>query len=453
MSSATRTLPDAIDAREGQPLSWLTAYLSTTLVTALNIVATLGVSSILSRAWSKTDFLLFTTLNRYLSLLYCVVSLSLGFGVVQFYRTTSMHNKKRVLSNALLITAVLAAITTATVMLNSRTLIDFFDNKALSSYWAFAAACLWVMAQAVYHVVLSYERALGNTRAANTLMFVVKTLIVLCVGALAWTSQLISVPAYYGYVGVAICVVVAVEIYRLQPTWVLSANDIICRELSSISWSRALESILRHAMMPIIATILYVVGRPEIAGGIVVVAMLLRGIESLFQPLVLMVLADSINASSQTLAHSRRIQLCWDCILLTSLPTVACLVFIAESMLSVWLGDSYQVLASGFQLISLALPAVLGTVLLRGNLESRYRLSPLAFTSLARIVIVVATLAVLAHLDCISLVSVAATIAVLYWAQFSFLFLLLKREFGTVLFSTMFCCYCWQKVKGQEDQQ
>jgi O-antigen/teichoic acid export membrane protein len=421
----------------------LRSYASTTAVTATSIVATLGVSALLARTWSVDDFMLYITLNRYLSLIYCLTSFSLGFGVVHSYLNGSHQTKPKVLPNALFIVFLFCLIALITGQLLAEPIIQFLDSPTLASRWAIFSAMLWVTAQSLYHVVLSYLRGLGFTQAANWLMFLVKTGLVAGLSLWAFVSDAVAVPYYYGILGILILTVTSVFAWDSRATWRYTLDLGVWRELIEYSSSRCIESLLKHCLIPLLITLLYFLNRQDVAGGTVVLAMLLRGVESLFQPLVLMVLADALATQSNSVSAKTRVQMSWDAVLLFSIPAALLLATFAEHILVLWLGESYRELGPAFRYFAISLPAVLGTVLLRGNLDAHYRISPLAMTGCISNALIFIGIVTLHLLHQLSLDSTALMLGTVYWIQFLVLFALLRKQYGISLLSSTL----WQHAK------
>ena len=199
------------------------------------------------------------------------------------------------------------------------------------------------------------------------------------------------------------------------------------------SSSRCLDAVLRQSSLVALTAALFALGRGDVAGELGILQMLIRGMESLFQPLVLLVMSDSLKHSSaeSKCADAQRL---WTALLLFSIPASAGMMLVGETLLNSWLGDGYGAMAAAFRLTSLSALPTIGAVLLRGYLDGSREVSPLAWIYAAGMGLTVGVLCLLDRPGAATLVSVSACLTLVQWGQFAVQFWMLRQVCGVRVF-------------------
>ncbi|MCC7424950.1 MAG: hypothetical protein IT428_32160 [Planctomycetaceae bacterium] len=446
------------------------SYIGTGAVAALSIAAAIVGDALLARAWPRGDFLLYNGVNRFLSLLVGLVCLQLGFGLVKECRNASPAEGTRVLANAIYVSGAVWFVSTLLMLAFAGSLAEFLHLDAFADRRVVAMISVWLLGHTLLHVVVSWLRACGEVSASNQLAFVCRVVAVLGI-ATGFLLIPAEVSSYYGWLGAVVgaaCLVAALHYGRQQamgssddgwlgsrlceppahavrhptgnslrskPSTPPSAGSpvafdfALCRRLVSYSWSRCADGLLRQASLVALTTTLFALGRGETAGELGILQMLIRGIESLFQPLVLLVLADSFAHTSPE-ASRRDAQRMWTAVVLFSVSATVGLMVVGEWFLACWLGPEYRDLAGAFRMTALSVLPTIGTILLRGHLDSRWSISPLAWINGVAIVVTSAAAWWMDRSGLGSLMALSMMVVVVQWIQFAVQFVLLRTACG-----------------------
>ena len=89
------------------------SYLTTIAVSAVNIIASVVTTGILARAWTREEFLLYGSLNRYTNFLFTLASGCLGYGVVHFIHHADDTRRQRILSTSATLVAAFSGVVAA----------------------------------------------------------------------------------------------------------------------------------------------------------------------------------------------------------------------------------------------------------------------------------------------------------------------------------------------------
>lgn len=404
------------------------SYIGTGAVAALSIAAAIVGDALLARAWPRSEFLLYNGVNRFLSLIVGVVCLQLGFGLVKECRNATTADGTRVLANAVYVSGALWLIATLLMLAFAEPLARFLHLEAFADRRVIGMISVWLLGHTLLHVVVSWLRACGEVTASNQLAFVCRVVAVLGIAA-----GFLFVPAdvsnYYGWLGAAVGAACLISALRRSRVASLGLDLALCRRLVAYSWSRCADGLLRQASLVALTTTLFALGRGETAGEIGILQMLIRGMESLFQPLVLLVLADSFAQTSSEGAR-RDVQRMWTAVVLFSIPATIALIVLGELFLACWLGAEYRDLAGAFRVTALSVLPTIGTILLRGHLDSRWAISPLAWINAAAIVVTAAAAWWLEQVGLGSLRSLSIMVVAVQWVQFAVQFVLLRNACG-----------------------
>lgn len=404
------------------------SYVGTGAVAALSIAAAVAGDAILARAWSRSDFLLYNGVNRFLGLLVGVVCFQLGFGIVKECRNDDKRHATRVLANALAVSGGLWLASTALLFAFSKTIARFLQADAFGDWRVVGLFSVWLLGNTLLHVVVSWLRACREVAASNHLALFCRAVAVTSVAVLmlaipGW------VPGYYGVLGFVVAAGCLVPAFRRCDLRDATFDFPLCRRLVAFSSSRCADALLRQASLVALTMTLFALGRGEAAGELGILQMLIRGMESLFQPLVLLVLADSF--ALRTPEDTRRdVQRMWTAVVLFSIPATVGLMVCGELFLTAWLGGEYHDLSLAFQVTALSVLPTIGSVLLRGHLDSRWAVSPLAWINAAGIVVTAGAAGVMHACGADSLVSLSAMVVAVQWLQFGVQFLLLRQACG-----------------------
>ena len=408
-------------------------YTTTVLVTAGNVAGALIVAAILARSWSVDDFLFYNWLNRCLRLLQLLATFNLGYGMVKYHFADSGRMRHTVLSNALGITILFALILIVILQAFAPTICSFFGCPSSSSRRTVTAVSLWLFGVSIYHVLLCYLRGTEQVRLGNLLSIYGKVLVLVSVSLLAWYWQSMPVPLYFALVGTFTLVGTATLLVRKKTTTVGRLNVSLCGKMLAYSSAGFLDTLFQMLSFVVLTTILVTFARPEIAGQVAILVTLIRGFESLFQPLVLLSLADAFTYGVGTAAR-QRIQAIWDTILILSVPLVLTAVVLSRTLLSVWLGPEYAELGPAFAIVALLLTPTVATTLLRGNLETLFRYSPVAIVNVSGALLVAAGTVAAHWLEMLSLVTIVSILAVVAYAKFFVVFWMLHQRYSLRIF-------------------
>jgi O-antigen/teichoic acid export membrane protein len=402
-------------------------YLSTVTVAAGNIVAAVIVSAILARTWTVSEFLLYSTCSRYLSLLFCVTSFSLGFGVVQYYAAEHVGDRRAVLLTAIATSMGLCLLVGVPLLAFAGEISEFLQANFAEARVAASLACIWLIGLSLLHVMLAFLRATGQVALSNWLQFHGQTLSLLVVAVVGWCTPL-SVPGYFAAVGglvIAGCLLAGFS----QSAPISARIDVgLSRRLVAFSSSRFADALLKHLSHAAIITLLLVWGHHVLAGQMALLQCLLRGLESLFQPLVLLVFADCARAGSADIVR-RQAQAMWNAVLVAAAVVLPATSLFGQALLGLWLGPEYRELGAEFSIAAIGFAPTAAIVLLRGYLEGNARISPIAVLNAADAAIVVASACALHASGLMTLMNLVLVLAVSRWLQLgAVLWILAKRH-------------------------
>jgi len=414
----------------------LSGYLWTAAIAGLNIVAVVTVTGILARAWSEDQFLLYGKANRYLNFLFCLTNGSLGYAIVRYGTAADQTKRARVLFNALCLIAGLTLIVAAVLLFSIERIGTALSEPRFSREWIIPCGT-WLFAQSFLHVLLAHLRSSNQLKLANKVHGAAKALCMLSIASLVWfmsfTSEPMSVPKYYGLVGLlvtATCVGGFVSQWnRLEPT----LDPRLCTRMLGFSSTRVIDGVLKNAFLVLLITMLSVGGAAKIAGQVAVITFLLRGIEALCQPLVMLVMTDSLAKDSKRRVRET-VEMTWTALAAFTIPIMVCLFLFSKPVVTLYLGTKYQSLASEFGIISLSLLPTVAVVLFRGHLDGKLKVSPVMYSNIIGLLGMGAVTAYLLQTDSVSLKSITTAIVWIRWLQFVFIMWILHRTFRVKVF-------------------
>lgn len=406
------------------------------MISGLNIVAVVTVTGILARAWDEDQFLLYGKANRYLNFLFCLTNGSLGYAIVRYGTAEDQPKQKRVLFNALCLVAGLTLLAAALLLFTIKYIASALGEPRFSREWIIPCGT-WLFAQSFLHIMLAHLRSSDQLKLANKIHWVAKTLCILSIASLVWimgfTSEPLSVPKYYGLVGLlvtATCVTGFVTQWsRLEPT----LDSKLCTHMLGFSSTRIIDGLLKNAFLVLLITMLSVGGAVRIAGEIAVITFLLRGIEALCQPLVMLVMTDSLAKDSKRRVRET-VEMTWTALALFTIPVMLGLFFFCEPVVELYLSAKYQSLAPEFGIVSLSLLPTVAVVLFRGHLDGTLKISPVMYSNIIGLIGIGTVAAWLMHTNAVSLKSIAIAIVWIRWLQFAFIMWILHRTFGVKVF-------------------
>lgn len=414
----------------------LSGYLSTAVVSAANIMAVIAVTGILARAWDEDQFLLYGKTNRYLNFLFCITNGSLGYAIVRYGSFGNPEKRKRVLFNAMCLIGGLTLAVAAPLLVGIEWVAKQLNEPKFSHEWVIPCV-IWLFGQSFLHILLAHLRSSNQLGLANKVHWTAKTICIFSAAVIVWVMTQVnaplSVPKYYGLVGILVattCVLGFVSQWRqLEPT----LDPRLCGRMLEFSSSRVIDAILRSSFLVMLITVLGANGHARIAGQIAVITFLLRGIEALCQPLVMLVMTDSLSKGSSERVR-KMIEMTWIGLAAVTLPLMTMLYLFCKPVVTVYLSRKYQALAPEFGLISLSLLPTVAVVLFRGHLDGKMKVSPLLYANVFGLIAIGFVTWWLQRAGLVSLRSITLSIVVIRWAQFAFIMWLLHRLFGVRIY-------------------
>jgi O-antigen/teichoic acid export membrane protein len=416
----------------------LSGYISTAAISAANILAVIAVTAILARAWDEDQFLLYGKTNRYLNFLFCITNGSLGYAIVRYGSFGDAQKRKRVLFNALCLIGGLTLAVAAPLLVGIEWIAKQLHETKFSHEWVIPCV-LWLFAQSFLHIILAHLRSSDQLKLANKVHWTAKTLCILSGATIVFIMTQIdaplSVPKFYGLVGIlvtATCTIAFVSQWnRLEPT----LDPRLCGRMLEFSSTRVIDAMLRTSFLVVVITMLGTDGpaSARIAGQIAVITFLLRGIEALCQPLVMLVMTDSLAKDSNERVRDM-IESTWIGLAIFTIPIMAVLVLFCKPIVSIYLTSRFQGLAGEFGIISLSLLPTVAVVLFRGHLDGKLKVSPIMYANIIGVVAIGATTWFLIQNDRVSLRAITWSIVVIRWVQFAFVMWLLRRNFDVSLY-------------------
>lgn len=394
----------------------------------MNIAAVIAVTGILARAWDERQFLLYGTANRFLTFLFCIASGSVGYAIVKNQALSESGVRQRVLTNAMLLITMLTTAVGCLLYAFLPMIADFLNEPRLTRSWVLPVVA-WLFAQSSLHVLLAHLRSSDQLRIANIVHWCAKSLCVIAMAGTVWFLPRLSVPFYYGSVGILICLVCAAGMATQWRRIECAVDVALCRRMLSFSFSRIIDALLRNAFLVLVIMMLATNGQGRLGGQIAVITFLLRGIETLCQPLVMLIMTDSIVRDSQDRVREM-IETTWAGLCLIAVPLMAALFFLSKPIVTFCLSTKHQGLSQEFGIIALSLLPTVSIVIFRGHLEGRFRVSPIMWSNVFGIVAIGCVIGWLQWTDRIGLGAITQAIVAIRWLQFGFIMWLLCRAFG-----------------------
>ncbi len=410
----------------------LSGYISTAAVSALNIVAVIAVTGLLARVWDERQFLLYGTTNRYLNFLFCFTSGSLGYAIVRNATSPDPARRRRVLFNAVFLASVLTGLLCAALLMLLPGISAALQEPAFTTSWVPLCA-LWLGGQSLLHALLAYLRSSDQLQLANRIHWISKSLFILAAAVLIAQFPGAGVPAYYGIVGGLILAACAAGLWAQRASADAVLDLRLCGDMLAFSSSRMADAVLKSSFLVVLITVLSVNGAGRIAGQIAVITFMLRGIEALCQPLVMLVMTDSIARGSRKRVRDM-IESTWLALLIMLTPLMLGLYFLREPIVELYLGQRYSGLAMEFGVISLSLLPTVAVVLFRGHLDGRLQVSPVMYANVFAVAAIALTTAALLSSGKLSLLAITIAIVGIRWVQFAFILWVLRQTFGMSLY-------------------
>jgi O-antigen/teichoic acid export membrane protein len=259
----------------------------------------------------------------------------------------------------------------------------------------------------------------------------------------------LSVPQFYGLVGLLVtttCILgFASQWKNLEPT----LNPKLCGHMVEFSSTRIVDALLKNSFLVVVITLLSTHGTASarIAGQVAVITFLLRGIEALCQPLVMLVMTDSLAKDSKEKIR-RMIETSWIALAVFTVPLMLVLFTLCEPIVKLYLGSKFQGLGEEFGVISLSLLPTVAVVLFRGHLDGKLKISPIMYANIVGVVAIGAITWFLLDRNMVSLQIIAWSIVAIRWVQFLFVMLLLNRMFGVVPYRHEAMLLVWSKLRS-----
>lgn len=415
----------------------LSGYLSTAAISVANILAVIAVTAILARAWDKEQFLLYGKANRYLNFLFCITNGSLGYAIVRYGSFGDEAKRKRVLFNALCLIGGLTLLVAAPLLPSIEWIAKkLSEPKRISHEWV-VPCVMWLFAQSFLHILLAHLRSSDQLKLANKVHWAAKTVCIMSAATVVWlmtqAGSPLSIPKYYGLVGLlvtTICVIGFTTQWKdLEPT----LDPKLCGRMLGFSSTRVVDGILRASFLVVVLTVLGAGGYGTIAGQVAVITFLLRGIEALCQPLVMLVMTDSLAKDSNERVRDM-IETTWIGLAIITIPMMIVLAVFCGPIVRLYLTAKFQGLAGEFGIISLSLLPTVAVVLFRGHLDGKLKISPIMYANIVGVVGIGLVSWWLIENKSVSLRAITWSIVAIRWIQFAFVMWLLRRLFGVSVY-------------------
>ena len=431
----------------------LSGYISTVAISAANIIAVVAVTAILARAFDEDQFLLYGKANRYLNFLFCITNGSLGYAIVRYGSFGDESKRKQVLFNALCMIGGLTLLVSTTVRFSIDEIATALNEPRFSRGWMIYCS-LWLFGQSFLHILLAHLRSSNQLTRANKVHWTAKTVCILSAATIVWIMSRVvnaplSVPQFYGLVGLLVtttCILgFASQWKNLEPT----LNPKLCGHMVEFSSTRIVDALLKNSFLVVVITLLSTHGTASarIAGQVAVITFLLRGIEALCQPLVMLVMTDSLAKDSKEKIR-RMIETSWIALAVFTVPLMLVLFTLCEPIVKLYLGSKFQGLGEEFGVISLSLLPTVAVVLFRGHLDGKLKVSPIMYANIVGVVAIGAITWFLLDRNMVSLQIIAWSIVAIRWVQFLFVMLLLNRMFGVVPYRHEAMLLVWSKLRS-----
>lgn len=347
-------------------------YLVTYTLSIATIFTNLAVAAIFARFFAPEVFLEFNVLTRYFGFFIALGSGSVGYALIYYLRKD--YQLPTLYGNAVLINLVLVGVVASLAIAFGSDFNLYTEDQVL---W-FLCALLWVLAQSIFHTVISLYRGLKRFGAANMLTLAVKVALLLTASAYCALAGN-SIFQYYGLIGLGSIAVLTGFVYRLDISVLPRASYRIARQILAFSLSRWGDSILRIGFSVFMVFVVSIEGNAEMAGYVAILLVPLKGIESSLQPIVMVVFSKWVGKSGKL---NRK-----NIMVIAQISIGACLlVFIAlslfgEFLVAVWITEQYSFLAGYLVILSISIFPLISIALLRGVMEGEFKYSPSLFVN------------------------------------------------------------------------
>lgn len=418
-------------------------YIWTAMISGANIVAIIVVTGILARAWDEPRFLLYGQANRYLNFLFCIANGGLGYAIVRNSWVGEETQRKRVLFNSLCLIGVLTLMIGAIILLFANRISATLNESRFTRDWTIPCV-LWLFGQSFLHILLAHLRSSDQLKLANKVHWCAKTLCLLTAAGTIWILGTLAasgttgtlgntVPLYYGIVGMLVlttCTVGFITQWKnIEPT----LDPKLCVRMLGFSSTRVADAILKNAFLVLLITQLSMTGYERLAGQVAVITFLLRGIEALCSPLVMLVMTDSLARDSEERVREL-IETKWLALFVFSVPIMLVLYFFSEPITTLYLSHKHAGLAPEVGLISLSLLPTVAVVLFRGHLDGKLKVSPVMYSNIIGLAAIGGVTWWLHDNKAVTLHRITEAIVVIRWLQFAFILWVLRRTFHVSLY-------------------
>ncbi|MHB8079040.1 MAG: lipopolysaccharide biosynthesis protein [Candidatus Krumholzibacteriia bacterium] len=390
-------------------------------------------SGLLARAWPMADFLLFASLRRYLATLHCVVTAELRYGIVKYSFDRESAARRRVLWNAVYLTATLFLLVAGATQLAARWIYPYLGPALADGRGPLLLVSLWLLGQAWFHVGQAYLRSTGQIHAANALCFLAGTVVILLLAVAALVTRAVSVPLFFGLTGLVTAAIFLAFAFAQRRSASPVPDPGLCARMAGYSSSRFLDSLLRQFAYTLPVMVASALGQLTLAGQIAVMVSAVRSFDGLFQPLIVLVFADSLGARSPDSAR-RTLQATWDVSLALTLPVLVAVGLLSRPLLSLWLGSRYADLAPAFAALCTTLLPTVTIVLVRGYLDSLSRFSPFVVLNAVSVAMLGAGTVMLHAHARLTPLNMAVLISLVNWGQLVVVYRMLRKAYGLRLF-------------------
>lgn len=357
------------------------AYVYSLLLTLGSIITNLVVSAIFARYFETSTFLEFNILSRYFGFFIAIGSGSVGYAIIYYLHkgidAESLYANSIFVNFCLVMVVVVIA-----TSLGER--VKLFSEEMW--HW-FVIACLWVLAQSLFHTVISMYRGLNRYKEANQLSLFVKIALLLAAASYCALSGK-TIFTYYALIGVGSILVLMIYVKKLKFHILPSIDLSLVKKIMSFSVSRWGDNILRLGFPVLLIMIISLKGDVEVAGYIAILLIPLKAIESAVQPLIMIAFSKWVGKLAEV--TKEHLLMVLGLSMGVSVGAVIFTVFFGEWFVEIWITARYTFLVEQIVILSYAIFPLVSLSLVRGMMEGEFKHSPTFFVNLLVLLIPIA---------------------------------------------------------------
>jgi hypothetical protein len=330
-------------------------YFNSAFISIVNMLAAIIITGIFSRYLNEPDFVDYLIIHRWLGFYVALCGGGYGYAISKYLQNNG--------SESMLRYGVIIVIVPFFLLLPI-----FYTYIANSTVFIY----IWVVSQALFHVLSSYYRAAGRVGFADALSLLTKSMLFIFVAMLCRIIGL-DYDWYFVLTGLAVLIILLWLLYSVKksgPTGLfVSFSDFIYFGIS-----RYVENLIRLAYpVSLVYLSVGILGAKE-GAYVSIIFVLLKAFESLLQPILMNFYNNKNNFISSKSVFVG--------IFILSIVAPFIVNWIGEFFLLVWLGDSYVFLNEYLYLISFIVFPILYSAVFKVSVESSFRVSPIMFVNI-----------------------------------------------------------------------